>query len=136
MAGGSADEGASVLETPPLVLALVFSFFLVVTLGTDWVSFVGIGGEEPLLSDDAVRVYCLPSLSWGEGRPTQLPSATDHQPSTTPFLDPAPLPPLPEKEGQAGPAGRPRYDGAGAHVAGCGDAPTSGGREKRGGDVR
>lgn len=46
MAGGSADEGASVLETPPLVLALVFSFFLVVTLGTDWVSFVGIVVEK------------------------------------------------------------------------------------------
>ena len=37
MAGGTDDEGASVLETPPLVLAIVFGFFLVVTLGTDWV---------------------------------------------------------------------------------------------------
>lgn len=47
MAGGTDDEGASVLETPPLVLAVVFGFFLVVTLGTDWVSCVvrGFGGD-------------------------------------------------------------------------------------------
>ena len=44
-AGGTDDEGASVLETPPLVLAIVFGFFLVVTLGTDWVRGREGGGK-------------------------------------------------------------------------------------------
>ena len=32
-----ADGGTSLLETPPYVIAIVFLFFLVVTLGFEWV---------------------------------------------------------------------------------------------------
>ena len=34
-----ADGGTSLLETPPYVIAIVFLFFLVVTLGFEWVIF-------------------------------------------------------------------------------------------------
>lgn len=33
-----ADGGTSLLETPPYVIAIVFLFFLVVTLGFEWVT--------------------------------------------------------------------------------------------------
>ncbi len=36
--GLGADGGTSLLETPPYVIAIVFLFFLVVTLGFEWVS--------------------------------------------------------------------------------------------------
>ena len=85
MAGGSADEGASVLETPPLVLALVFSFFLVVTLGTDWVSLVA-WRQGKGFSSSCVWFNCI-AFRRGEGRVERLnshrPPITNHRPPTT-----------------------------------------------------
>lgn len=35
--GAGTDGGTSLLETPPFVISVVFCFFLLVTLGFEWV---------------------------------------------------------------------------------------------------
>lgn len=44
-----ADGGTSILETPPYVVALVFLFFLVITLGFEKVS----------LNDKVSKIKCI-----------------------------------------------------------------------------
>lgn len=119
MAGGTDDEGASVLETPPLVLAAVFGFFLVVTLGTDWVSCVvrGFGGERRARGVAGVTFLLTAQFP---------PPITPNPPTPSHTPDRPQSPPLSQAPRQAGPAGRARHHDPGVDVVGCCHAHSAG----------